>query len=492
MKKVYFYRHMLRLLFVLLVCTAWVHTETVQADTDRDIAVLRHQGKVFSRIAKEAKDAVVFIQVEKKIKVGEGAVPYRFNDPFNPFNDDFFERFFRHRSPRRQRQPKREFRQQGQGSGFVISRDGYILTNNHVVEGADTITVKLNDGRELKAEIVGTDPQTDVAVIKVKGDSLPVLPLGSSHSLEVGEWVMAIGNPFGLAQTVTVGVVSAKGRSGVGIVDYEDFIQTDAAINPGNSGGPLLNLEGRAVGINTAIFSKSGGYMGIGFAIPIDMAKKIYTQLIDKGSISRGFLGVVIQNITPALAKSFGLEKTEGVLISQVNKDSAAEKAGLSTGDVIVKFDGTPVKKVGPFRNRVALSAPGSKHTVIVVRNGKEKTVTVKLGTLESGHTAQAPSKAEDTLGLTVQNLTPELAERLGYETDSGVIITGVEPGSAAAAAGLTPGILILEVNKKPVKNTSEFHDAAAAAVKAKKNILLLVKEKGYSRFVVIRLADPD
>lgn len=487
MKRERIYRKAFMLLFVLLVFTALVQTGQAWADTAQNAASIRHQGKVFSRIAKKAKDAVVFVQVEKKITVGGGAVPYRFNDPFGQFNDDFFERFFRHRAPQRQRQPEREYRQQGQGSGFIISRDGYILTNNHVVGDADTITVRLNDGREFKAELVGTDPQTDVAVIKVKADGLPVLPLGSSKGLEVGEWVMAIGNPFGLAQTVTVGVVSAKGRSGVGIVDYEDFIQTDAAINPGNSGGPLLNLEGRAVGVNTAIFSKSGGYMGIGFAIPIDMAKKIYTQLIDKGTISRGFLGVVIQNITPALAESFGLDQTEGVLISQVNEDSAAEKAGLRTGDVVVKFDGSPVKNVGPFRNRVALSAPGSEHTMTVIRNGKEKSVTVRLGTLKSAHTAQAPSSAENTLGLTVQDLTPELAERFGFETDSGVIITGVEPGSSAAAAGLAPGILILEVNKNPVRNTSQFHDAASAAVKEKKNILLLVKEKGYSRFVIIR-----
>ena len=472
------------LIALLTVCTGG---HAVCAEPGREISALREQGKVFSRIAREAKGAVVFIQVEKSVKVGRRAPSMPFNDPFDLFNDDFFERFFRHRTPRRPDPRQREFKQQGQGSGFIISKDGYILTNNHVVGQADTITVKLDDGRDLQAEVVGTDPQTDVAVIKVDAKNLPVMPLGSSDILEVGEWVMAIGTPFGLAQTVTVGVVSAKGRSGMGIVDYEDFIQTDAAINPGNSGGPLLNLEGKAVGINTAIFSRSGGYMGIGFAIPIDMAKKVYTQLIDKGGITRGFLGVVIQDINSDLAESFGLKRTDGVLVSQVSEGSAAEKAGIQTGDVIVSFDGKPVKKAGPFRNRIALSAPDSRHTVTVIRDGRKKTLSVTLGTLESSAAAKVPAgDARKSLGLAVRDLTPDLAGKFGYDTGSGVLVAEVEPGSAAAQAGLSPGTLILEINKQPVKNLRDFREAAANAVKDGKNVLLLVKEKGYSRFVVI------
>jgi len=455
-------------------------------DIDEHVKALQNQSKVFAHIAEKARNAVVFIRVEKTVKVGGGYVP--FNDPFDFFGDEFFRRFFRHRMPRPR--PRNEFKQEGQGSGFIISPDGYILTNNHVVGDADRITVKLNDGREMKAKVIGTDPQTDVAVIKVDGKNLPTLSLGDSDKLEVGEWVIAIGNPFGLTQTVTVGVVSAKGRSSVGIVDYEDFIQTDAAINPGNSGGPLVNLRGEAVGINTAIFSRSGGYMGIGFAIPINMAKKVYRQLIKNGKISRGYLGVIIQNLTPDLAESFGLDRKDGVLISQVMEGTPAAKAGLKVGDVIVELDGRPVKKVGPFRNSIALSAPGSTHTLTVIRKGRRRKITVTLGNLEAAGTAAAvpPEETQKKLGVTVSDLTPEAAQRFGYGKEKGVVVTAVEPGSPAAAAGLAPGTLILEVNKKPVKSAAEFYKRISASVKKKENILLLVKENGYSRFVVIRL----
>ena len=457
--------------------------EETWAEEQKGAKILREQGKQFSRIAGNTKGSVVSIRVEKTIAAGSGTDPRPFNDPFDLFSDDFFERFFRDRTPR---QPQRKFRQQGQGSGFIVSEDGYILTNNHVVGKADTITVQLADGKEFKAEVIGTDPQTDVAVIKIDKDGLPVLDLGSSGDLRVGEWVMAVGNPFGLSHTVTVGVVSAKGRSSVGIIDYEDFIQTDAAINPGNSGGPLVNLDGKVVGINTAIFSRSGGYMGIGFAIPMDMAKKIYKQLIDKGTISRGFLGVVIQDVTSDLAESFGLEKSGGVLVAQVNEDSPAEKAGIKPGDVIIGFDGKDVKKMGPFRNRVSLSAPGSEHTVTVMRNGKERNLTVTLGQLGSGKTAGTQRETGETLGLSVQNLNDTLARKFGYENETGVVITGVKPGSKAAAAGLSPGTLIKEVNKEPVDTVGEFRRKVSASISEDKNVLLLVKQEGYSLFVVI------
>jgi len=279
----------------------------------------------------------------------------------------------------------RKFQQRGQGSGFIISKDGYILINNHVVGDADLIKVKLSDGREFKAKVIGTDPQSDVAVIKIDATNLPVLRLGDSDKLEVGEWVIAIGNPFGLSQTVTVGVVSAKGRSRIGINDYEDFIQTDAAINPGNSGGPLVNIHGEAVGMNTAIFSRSGGYMGIGFAIPINMAKAIKDQLLKKGKVTRGWLGVVIQDIDEELAKSFGLEKTEGVLIAEVSEGSPAEKAGLKQGDIILRLNGKKVDDLGELRNKIALTAPGTKVKLEVLRENKRRTIQVTIGEQPAG-----------------------------------------------------------------------------------------------------------
>ncbi|MFQ5902242.1 MAG: Do family serine endopeptidase, partial [Candidatus Binatia bacterium] len=309
---------------------------------------LRETGKAFAAVARKISPAVVFIKVEKTVT---GGSPF---SPSMPFGDEFFRHFFGEPFPYRQ-PPRQRQRIVGQGSGFIISSDGYIVTNNHVVGDADKVIVGLIDGREFTAKTIGTDPHTDVAVIKIEAKYLPVLPLGDSDALEVGEWVLAIGNPFGLSHTLTAGIVSAKGRSSIGITDYEDFIQTDAAINPGNSGGPLINLEGRAVGINTAIFSQTGGYMGIGFAIPINMAKSIRDQLIKHGSVTRGYLGIMIQDITPALAKTFGLDTTKGVLISEVTKGSPAGMAGLARGDVIVEFNGHPVEKVGPFHNEVAL-----------------------------------------------------------------------------------------------------------------------------------------
>jgi serine protease Do len=322
------------------------------------------------------------------MEMGQSLSPFEFNNPFDLFNDEFFRRFFGPRLPERG-QP-RKYRQTGQGSGFIVSKDGYILTNHHVVGDADRITVTLSDGREFTAKTVGTDPKSDVAVIKIEADNLPILPLGDSDALEVGEWVMAVGNPFGLSHTITVGVVSAKGRSTVGITDYEDFIQTDAAINPGNSGGPLINLTGEVVGIITAIFSRSGGYMGIGFAIPVNMAKAIQKQLVETGKVIRGSLGVNVQNLSKELAESFGLDSTDGVLIAGVTKDSPADKAGLRRGDVIVEFNGRNIENVGQFRNLVALTIPGTKIKLVLIRGGKRSDLAVKLGRIPEGLIAGA------------------------------------------------------------------------------------------------------
>jgi serine protease Do len=461
------------------------------------VKALRQQAKAFTRIAREAKPAVVFIQVEKVIEARVPGAPLRFNNPFDLFSDEFFERFFRHRMPEqaprkgRPQQPRqREFKRRGAGSGFIISSDGYVLTNHHVVGGADSIKVQLADGREFDAKLVGSDPRTDVAVVKIDAENLPVLATGNSDKLEVGAWVMAIGNPFGLTHTVTVGVVSAKGRSAMGIVDYEDFIQTDAAINPGNSGGPLVNLDGKAIGLNTAIFSRSGGYMGIGFAIPIKMAQAIADQLIETGKITRGYIGIVIQDLTPELAKSMDLERQEGILVADVADASPAAKAGLERGDVIVGLNGKPVKKIGSFRNKVALTAPGTEIKLTVVRDGDRKSITVTLGELEPQETAAGgrQESANEKLGFTVHNLTPDLAERLGYEDESGVVITQVARGSEAARKGLVPGTLILQVNRTEVANVQEFNARIRKAA-ARGTALLLVKHQSRTRFVVLDLS---
>ena len=456
---------------------------------DHGIESLRQTGKAFASVARETSPAVVFIQVEKTVQ----QQPAQFFSPFgegSPFGDDFFRRFFgtpQPGQPRQFRQAPQQQRVVGQGSGFIITKEGYILTNNHVVGDADKVTVKLQDGREFTAKTIGADVHSDVAVIKIDGKDLPMLQMGDSDKLEVGEWVVAIGNPFGLSHTLTVGVVSAKGRSSVGIADYENFIQTDAAINPGNSGGPLVDLDGKVVGMNTAIFSRSGGYMGIGFAIPINMAKAIKDQLIQTGSVTRGYLGIVIQDLTPELAKSFGMKDHQGILVAQVSKDSPAEKAGLKQGDVIVAFAGKSVEKVGAFRNRVALKAPGSKEKITVLRNGKRKTLSITIGKLPDGEFAAAGTPHSlEKLGLTVQTLTPDLARQFGIQGEKGVVVTQVTPGSAAAMAGINPGAVILEVNRNPVSNTEEFKQAVAQTPE-KSAVLLLIKDGQYSRYMALK-----
>jgi serine protease Do len=465
------------------------------AAQDHGIESLRQTGKAFAAVAKEVSPAVVFIQVEKT--VDQSSV--QFFSPFgegSPFGDDFLRRFFGTPLPEGPNQYDRAPQRQqviGQGSGFIISKDGYILTNNHVVGDADKVTVKLVDGREFTAKTIGTDPHSDVAVIKIDSENLPTLPLGDSDAIEVGEWVVAIGNPFGLSHTLTVGVVSAKGRSSVGIADYENFIiQTDAAINPGNSGGPLVDLDGRVVGMNTAIFSSSGGYMGIGFAIPINMAKAIKDQLIQTGSVIRGYLGISIQDLTPELAESFGLEDHKGILVAEVTEDSPADKAGLKQGDVIIEFAGKPVNEVGPFRNLVALKTPGSKEKMTILRDGKRKTLSVTIGKLpDEGPSTTAASHSMEKLGFTVQTLTPDLARQFGIQDEKGVVVTRVTQESAAAMAGIKPGTIIIEVNRRTVNDTDDFKQAIAETSE-KGTVLLLIKEGQHTRYVALRIEQTE
>ncbi|MFC1748938.1 DegQ family serine endoprotease [Pseudomonadota bacterium] len=455
------------------------------------IANLRQTSKAFASVAKAVSPSVAFIKVES---VQKGA---HFPSFPSPFEDDFFKRFFGDRFPGfpQQRHPQNqpERRVMGQGSGFVFKTDkglmsdtSYILTNNHVVEGADKIRVTFQDGREFDATVKGTDSKSDIAILEIKGSEHPPLPMGNSATLDVGEWVIALGNPFGLSHTLTVGVVSAKGRSGLGINDYEDFIQTDAAINPGNSGGPLLNLDGEVVGINTAIFSRSGGYMGVGFAIPINLAKNIADQLIDSGEVTRGYLGIVIQNMTPELAESFDIDDKKGILVAQVSEDSPAEKAGLKVGDLIVRYQGEQVTEVAGFRNRVALTPPGTRANITVMRNGKRKVINVKIGNLgEDQVVASASTGTADELGLTVQTLTPDLARQFDAKAGQGVVVTEVKPGSVAPMGGIRTGTVILQVNQKAVNSSADFQRAVASGSNQKR-VLLLVSDRGMSRYVVL------
>jgi serine protease Do len=453
------------------------------------IESLRQTGKAFASVAKQVSPSVVFIQAETIRETP------RFNRFGSPFDDDMLRHFFGDRffmvpdgqGPSRQRKL-------GQGSGFIFSHDKgffsnktYVLTNNHVVENADRIKVQLLDGRELNATIKGSDPKSDIAVLELDVSDVPTLKLGDSSKLEVGEWVVAIGNPFGLSHTLTAGVVSAKGRTSLGINDYEDFIQTDAAINPGNSGGPLVNLDGEVVGINTAIFSRSGGYMGVGFAIPINMAKGVAQQLLDEGEVTRGYLGIVIQNMTPELAGSFGADVTKGILVAQVSEDSPAEKAGLQQGDVIIEYQGEPVSETGAFRNNVSLTAPGNQADIVVVRDGKKKTLTATIGELTDDVIASSSGEVEtNELGFSVQNISPALAEQFDASPGAGVVVTQVKSGSLASMAGLQVGTVIHQVNRQKVSDVSSFKRLMSKA-ESSKQVLLLISKNGMSRFIVLK-----
>ncbi|WP_303722954.1 DegQ family serine endoprotease [Malonomonas rubra] len=479
---------LLKLLTFLLLPLLLVITATLPAVAqDVGLESLRESGKAFRSVAKQVSPAVVYIQVEKEVE------QQNFSNPFGntPFGDEFFRRFFG--QPDQKQSPHntpRKHQSVGQGSGFIISADGYIMTNNHVVGDADRVTVRLLDGREFTAKTIGTDPPTDVALIKIEADEkLPFLKLGNSDQMEVGDWVLAFGNPFGLSHTLTAGIVSAKGRSGIGLSDYENFIQTDAAINPGNSGGPLINLDGQVIGMNTAIFSRSGGYMGIGFAIPINMAKNIRDQLVEHGTVTRGRLGIYIQDINKDLADSFGLEQIDGILVAQVIEDSPAAKAGLRQGDVILELDGIKVDKVAKFRNQIALTRPGTEIKLTVLRDGEEKQIKATIGSLETDEQGKPVSADKlPKLGMSLQKLTDELAGQFGYEGEKGVLVTAVEADSIADRAGIKRGDLIEEVNRKAVTEPQQVKEMIKES--DKKTVLLLVRQGEASRYLALKLTD--
>ncbi|HSB70270.1 MAG TPA: DegQ family serine endoprotease [Candidatus Methylomirabilis sp.] len=426
-------------------------------------------------VAKADTAAVVNISTTQ---VAKNPMAFEEQDPQAGLFGDFFRQFFGN--------VPQTFRTHSLGSGFLIRADGYIVTNNHVVDGASEITVKLSDGREFPAKIIGRDPKTDLALLKIDASDLPVVPFGDSARLQVGEAVMAIGNPFGLEGTVTTGIVSAKGRV-IGEGPYDNFIQTDASINPGNSGGPLVNAAGQVVGIDTAIYSQSGGSVGIGFAIPINLAKTILPQLEAKGHVTRGWLGVSIQPVTPDLAKALQLPKQEGALVAQVLPDSPAVKAGLRAGDVIVTYDGHAIAKAGDLPGLVAGTPIGQTATVQVLREGKPLTLTARIVELPEPQEAAEANPAREPLGLAVQPLTPDLAMQLGVPDRAGLVVAGVKDGSPAAEAGIQPGDVIVQIDRKPMRNMAEFRHALAAQ-KAGAPTLFLLHRKDSSLFVAIQV----
>jgi serine protease Do len=428
----------------------------------------------FAAIAKKTMPVVANISTTSQRTPRSGS-----NDPI----EEFFNRFFGEASPR-------ENNQRSLGSGIVISRDGEILTNYHVVRNADVIKVKLADQSEHEARLIGRDGRTDLALIKIRKTSgkLPFAKLGTSSQLDVGDWVMAIGNPFGLELTVTAGIVSAKGRV-IGAGPYDNFIQTDASINPGNSGGPLINALGEVVGVNSAIFSQSGGNVGIGFAIPIDLARKVIEQLRKNGRVIRGWLGVRAQDLSPAAASSLGLARSSGdmAVVTDVTESSPAAEAGLKTGDVIVEFNGKTVPKSHDFRSIVADTAPGQKITLKVVRDKKEQIVAVKVGELPDESDPNQQIEARDPeLGLRVQRISPEAARRLGLSSSKGVLVVEVQPGSPAAQVGIEPADVIREINQRPVSSVKEFERAARQGRRGDR-ILLLVQRGDNAVFFVVK-----
>ena len=429
----------------------------------------------YADVVDRVAPAVVTIRSERTVKLTSQSLP---DHPF--FRDFFGDRFPNGRIPER--------REGGMGSGVIVRQDGYILTNHHVVDGADEVTVELTDGRSFKAKVVGTDQPSDLAVLKVDAPGLKTLALGDSDEVRVGDVVLAVGNPLGVGQTVTMGIVSAMGRSTrTGDGSFEDFIQTDAPINRGNSGGPLVNTAGELIGINSQILSPSGGNIGIGFSIPANMARNVMTQLIENGEVRRGRLGVTIQEITPELSRSLGLSGTNGALVSDVEAGSPAASAGLERGDVITALNGEAVKDSNTLRNEVAELLPGTEAKLTVVRGGEEQVVTAKLGELESGNRSASSSRADgessSKFGLAVEPLTSERARELGVDAKTGVVVAGVEPRSRAANAGLREGDVIEEVDRKAVKSVDELRSALDAGDGP---ALLLVHRGGTTVFVTL------
>lgn len=462
-----------------IVSTFLFSPEALKAENN---ASIRAPSKAFANVGKKAIPAVVFIKTQYDASNNQ----FRDSemDDFEFFQDDFFKKFFG--------SPPNQFKKQepkyAAGSGCLVSQDGYILTNNHIVKDATGIKVTLNNGQAYDAKIIGTDPKTDLAVIKIDANNLPYLQFANADQIEIGEWAIAIGSPFQLQASLTVGVVSATGRQNLRITDLEDFIQTDAAINPGNSGGPLLDIDAKIIGINTAIVSQSGGYMGIGFSIPSNMAKHIMQQIIDNGSVKRGHLGIYLQPIDKEMAEALDLNSTEAVLVAEVAKQSAAEKAGIKQGDIIIAYNDIKVKNDSSFRKDISLMSPGDKVKLTIIRNGKKKYLTVQLG--ESPDALLASNKFIE-LGLEVtdiKDISPDILKKRQYSDNiEGVMITSIKQSSLAQRSGLKPGMLIMQINHKKIKNISDFNESLKDMDK-RRHLLVLVKYQNITKFITIRL----
>jgi serine protease Do len=445
----------------------------------------------FAEVAKAVTPAVVNISTVTVEKVsGSRGVPDELRDRMEEFfggpEGPFGPRGFR--GPQRPGPgDPREHRSSGQGSGVIVSPDGYILTNNHVIDGARTVTITLPDKREFRGKIVGADPKTDLAVVKIDGQNLPTVSWGDATQLQVGEYVLAVGNPFGLNSTVTLGIVSALGRGHMGITQYEDFIQTDAAINPGNSGGALVNTRGELVGINTAIFSQTGGYQGVGFAVPTSMSKPIYESLVKNGKVVRGFLGVSIQDLTQDLAKSFDIKDAKGALVSDVKDEGPADQAGLKQGDIIRMYQGSPIDDAAALQRQVTKTAVGTKVTIRVIHDGHEKDLSVTIGE-QPDTTKIAKAETGETeyafAGVAVQDLDRDTAKELGVKGKAqGVVVTAVEPDSGAEKAGVMRGDVIREINRQPVKSVKDF-ERVSSGLKKGENALILIDRRGSALFL--------
>lgn len=458
----------------LLAIFTLVLAPAVDARPQQSRALVEGLQQVFVEVAERLKPSVVNINTTQKVRTSRRQIEPFFRGPFREFfGEEFFERFF-NLPP--------ELERRSLGSGVIVDAKGFILTNNHVVEQADEIQVTLVDERTFQATVIGTDPKTDLAVIKIEGATdIHPAALGDSGKMRTGDFVIAIGNPFGLSHTVTVGVVSATGRAGVGITAYEDFIQTDASINPGNSGGPLLNIDGDVIGINTAIVATG---QGIGFAIPINLAKEIMEQLIKEGRVTRGWLGVVIQPLTAELAQQFGVKPGGGVLIGDVVEEGPAAKAGLKTGDVVQAFAGKPVTDVRELQQMVAAVRPGKRVPIVIQRQGKVVTIPVTVGEMPTDETAAVAPEPLERYGFAVQDLTPELREKLQVEGD-GVVVSSVEPGSPAFRRGLRRGDVILEVNRQSVQSRRDLVELLRTSG-PETDVLLLVQRGKTTRFIVI------
>jgi len=436
--------------------------------------------KGFEAVAKEVEGAVVNINTEQIIHNTMAPMNNQSGQFFggqDPFG--FFER-----------QMPRDLKQKSLGSGFLVDPNGYILTNNHVVENASSIKVKLNDDRVLDAKVVGTDPQTDLAVLKIQGSSYPTLKLGNSDRVQVGDWVLAFGSPFGLQKTMTAGIISAKGRV-IGAGNYDNFLQTDAAINPGNSGGPLVSLDGEVIGINTMIASESGGFQGIGFAIPASMATKVYSQIVKEGKVTRGWLGVTIQEMTPELAKSFNLSPDKGSLVADVSSNSPAAKAGVQSGDILLAYNGKEIHSPNDLSLSVAETAVGSTASLKVLRNGTEMDIQVKVGerpadVAENFQSSKAQERGK--LGVTVENITLEEARQLNLSSSVGALVTEVRPGSPAEDAGLQSGDVIREINRTPVNNAADVV-GATQNLKTGDTVRLKIVRQGQIEFLALELS---